>query len=394
MYQAEYLLLAVSILLFLSIIASKASGKLGVPALLLFLILGMLAGSDGIGGIHFNNPHLTQLLGTIALTFILFSGGLDTEWQSIRNVIGCGLLLSTAGVLLTAALLGCAAHYLLHFSWLEGLLLGAIVGSTDAAAVFAVFRARSIKTSKKLKHLIEFESASNDPMAAVLTIGLLRLLTLPHTSLLSLLGLFLMQMILGTLLGLMCGYILPWIINRINLEHGGLYPVFTIAGALFTYSITSLLGGNGFLAAYLAGLVMGNQDYSYKTDLVRFHDGLTWLVQIGMFLILGLLVFPSHLLQVVAKDVAIAAFLILIARPLSVLALTSLSQLQFKEKLLVSWVGLRGGVAIILATFPIVAGLPKAEIIFNLVFFIVLTSMLFQGTSIPWVVKYLKLDKN
>lgn len=393
MFQAEYILLATAVLFFLSIIASKASGRLGVPALLLFLILGMLAGSDGPGGIHFDNPHLAQLLGIIALIFILFSGGLDTEWQSVRSVMGSGLLLSTLGVLITAMLLGSVAYYLLDFSWLEGLLLGAIVASTDAAAVFAVFRARSVRLSKKLKHLIEFESASNDPMAIILTIGLIRLLTLPDTSMLSLLGLFFVQMVLGTILGLAMGYMLPWMIQRINLEQEGLYPVFTIAGALLIYSVTSLLGGNGFLAVYLAGLVTGNQEFPHKKDLIRFHDGLTWLMQIGMFLTLGLLVFPSKLLQVAGVDILIALFLMLVARPVSIFALTCFSQLQFKEKLLVSWVGLRGAVPIILATFPLVAGIAKAETIFNLVFFIVLTSMLFQGTSIPWIAKYLKLDK-
>jgi cell volume regulation protein A len=393
MFQPEYILLATSVLFFLSIIASKASGKMGVPALLLFLILGMLAGSDGFGGIYFDNPHLAQLLGVIALIFILFSGGMDTEWHSVRSVIGSGILLSTLGVLLTAALLGCAARYLLHFSWLEGLLLGAIVASTDAAAVFAVFRARSIRLTKKLKHLIEFESASNDPMAIILTIGLIRLLTLPDTSILSLLGLFLMQMTIGILFGLVMGYMIPWTIQRINLEYEGLYPVYTIAGALFTYSVTSLLGGNGFLAVYLAGLVMSNQNYLHKMELIRFHDGLTWLMQIGMFLTLGLLVFPSKLLQVAGVDVLMALFLMLIARPVSVFALTCLSELRFKEKLLVSWVGLRGAVPIILATFPLVAGIPKAEVMFNLVFFIVLVSMLLQGTSISWVAKLLKLDK-
>lgn len=393
MLQTHYVLLVTSILFFLSIIASKASGKLGVPALLLFLILGMLAGSDGIGGIQFDDPHIAQMLGVIALIFILFSGGLDTEWKSIRCIIGSGLLLSTLGVLLTAALVGVAAHYFKHLSWLASLLLGSIVASTDAAAVFAIFRSRSIRLSKKLKYLIEFESASNDPMAIILTIGFVRLLTLPSTTMLSLCGLFLTQMILGTVFGLIMGYLVPWAIERINLEYEGLYPVFTIAGALFTYSITSAFDGNGFLAVYLAGLLMGNQNFIQKKEIMHFHDALTWLMQIGMFLTLGLLVFPSTLLNVAGVDILVALFLLFIARPISVFTFTCFSQLQFKEKLLVSWVGLRGAVPIILATFPLVAGIPAARDIFNLVFFIVLVSMVFQGSSISWAAKYLKLDK-
>ncbi|HLD16131.1 MAG TPA: potassium/proton antiporter [Coxiellaceae bacterium] len=393
MLHTEYISLVASILFFLSILASKASSKLGVPALLLFLVIGMLAGSEGIGGIHFDNPHIAQFVGSIALVFILFSGGLDTQWQSIRHVLVNGLLLSTFGVIMSALLLGWAAHYLLHFTWLESLLLGSIVASTDAATVFAIFRARSVKITEKLKHLIEFESASNDPMAIILTIGFIRFLTLPHTSLLPLLGMFFMQMILGTVFGLALGYSIFWMIQRINLEYEGLYPVFTIASALFIYSMTALLGGNGFLSVYLAGLVLGNQAFARKKELISFHNGLTWLMQIGMFLTLGLLVFPSTLLQVAGVDILVAAFLMFVARPVSVFALTSFSsQLQFKEKLLVSWVGLRGAVPIILATFPLVAGIAKAEVIFNLVFFIVLTSMFIQGGSLSLVAKYLKLE--
>lgn len=392
-FSNEYILIITSILFFLSIFASKASGKMGVPALLLFLILGMLSGSEGIGGIHFDNPHIAQFLGTIALTLILFSGGLDTEWHTIRTVLVSGLLLSTLGVLMTAFLLGLIAHFILGFPWLEGLLIGAIVSSTDAPTVFTVFKARSITISKKLKNLLEFESASNDPTAIILTIGVVQVLTNPEASYISLSEMLFSQIALGGLAGFFMGKALPWSLQRLNLEYRGLYPVFTIAGALFTYSATALIGGNGFLAVYITGLLMGNQEFFHKKEIILFHDGLTWLMQIGMFLTLGLLVFPLKLLEVVGPDILVAVSLIIFARPISVFAVTSMSKMKWREQALVSWVGLRGAVPIILATFPLVAEVPNSEEIFNLVFFIVLISMLLQGTSIPWVTRFLKLDK-
>lgn len=392
-FTNEYILIITSILFFLSIFASKASGKMGIPALLLFLILGMMAGSEGIGGIYFADLHIAQFLGMIALIFILFSGGLDTDWQSLRSVFASGVLLSTLGVLMTAFLLALISHFILGFPWLEGLLIGAIVSSTDAPTVFTVFRARHMNVSKKLKHLLEFESASNDPMAIVMTVGIMQAINFPDASYFSLSGMIFSQIALGALLGFIMGYVLPWGIQRIDLEYKGLYPVFTIAGALFTYSTTALLGGNGFLAVYLAGLLMGKQEFFHKKELTLFHDGLTWLMQIGIFLTLGLLVFPSKLLQVAGPDILVAISLIVLARPISVFTLTSMSRLNWREQLLVSWIGLRGAVPIILATFPLVAGIPNSEAIFNLVFFIVLISMLLQGTAIPWITRLLKLDK-
>lgn len=392
-FSIEHILIVASTLFFLSILASKASGRMGVPALLLFLIIGMLSGSEGIGGIHFDNPHVAQSLGKVALIFILFSGGLDTEWQSVRKVLVSGLILSTLGVLMTAFLLGLITHFMLGFPWLEGLLIGAIISSTDAPTVFTVFKTRSVKIQKKLKDLLEFESASNDPMAIILTVGILQAITFPDVSYASLTGTLIAQIALGSLVGFFMGNALPWCLERLNLEYKGLYPVFTIAGALFAYSAAELLGGNGFLAVYITGLLMGNKDFFYKKELILFHDGLTWLMQIGMFLTLGLLVFPLNLLQVVGPDILVAISLIVLARPLSVFALTSLDKMNWREQVFVSWVGLRGAVPIILATFPLVAQIPNSEEIFNLVFFIVLTSMLIQGTSIPWIAKFLKLDK-
>lgn len=391
MLHPEYLLLITSLLFLLSIIASKTSGMLGIPALLLFLVLGMLAGSDGIGGIYFDNPHLAQFMGIIALVFILFSGGLDTQWSDIRPIVGLGLILSTFGVLLTALLLGTAAHYLLQFSWLNSFLLGAIVASTDAPSVFSIFRAKRINMPNKLKYLIEFESASNDPMAVFLTIGIIQLITSPNASLFSLVIMFCTQMLLGGVAGLMLGYLASFCAQKLNLEYQGLYPVFTIASALFIYSATSLVHGNGFLAVYIAGLVIANRPLPHKSEILQFHDGLTWLMQIAMFLTLGLLVFPSKLVHVAGVDILVAAFLMFVARPVTVFIFTAFSSLQFKEKALLSWVGLRGAVPIILAIFPLVAGINQAETIFNLVFFIVLSSMLIQGSTISWAAKLLKI---
>lgn len=392
MISIEYILLGVSILLLLSVIASQATGRLGVPALLLFLAIGMLAGSDGPGGIYFDDPWLAQSLGVAALAFILFSGGLDTRWEDVRPVLWQGMVLSTLGVLITAILVGWFATTALDFSWLEGLLLGAVVASTDAAAVFSVLRSRNVSLKGRLKPLLELESGSNDPMAVYLTIGFTQILSQPTASMIDLVPLFLQQMTLGAVLGYGIGKAMVWVINRVRLEYEGLYPVLTVSLVLLAYAATAALGGNGFLAVYLAGLVMSHSEFIHKRSLMRFHDGLAWLVQIAMFLTLGLLVFPSRLVPIIGIGLLASVFLMFLARPLSVFACLLFSRMNFREKVLVSWVGLRGAVPIILATFPLLAGIPKADTIFNLVFFIVLTSALLQGTLIPQVARWLKVD--
>jgi cell volume regulation protein A len=392
MVPIEYILVAASILLLLSIIASKTSGRVGVPALLFFLIIGMLAGSEGLGGIYFDDPWLAQSLGVLALTLILFSGGLDTEWRIVRPVLWKGIALSTLGVLGTALIVGWFSSLILKFSLLEGLLLGAIVSSTDAAAVFAVLRSKKVSLKGGLKPLLELESGSNDPMAVFLTIGFIHLLTRPNASIVDFIPMFLSQMILGSALGYGIGRLAILAVNRIKLDYEGLYPVLTLSLVLLTYGATTFLGGNGFLAVYIAGLVMGQTDFVHKRSLTRFHDGLAWLMQIIMFLTLGLQVFPSRLIPIAGSALLVSAFLMFVARPVGVFAILSFSKLNLREKTMVSWVGLRGAVPIILATFPLLAKLPNAEIIFNLVFFIVLTSVLLQGTSIPLVAKWLKLD--
>jgi potassium/hydrogen antiporter len=388
----ESVLLGVSVLLFLSVLASKASAKLGVPALLLFILIGMFAGSEGPGGIEFDYPRLAQSVGVVALVFILFAGGLDTEWASVRPILWHGIALSTVGVGLTAVSVAWFAVRILEFSLLEGLLLGSIVSSTDAAAVFAVLRSKNVSLKNPLKPLLEFESGSNDPMAVFLTIGFVSLLTNKDASLLDLLPMFLLQMPVGALLGWIMGKGMVLAINNFRLEYDGLYPVLSLSLVLFTYGITDALGGNGFLAAYLAGLIMGNSSFVHKASLIRFHDGLAWLMQITMFLALGLQVFPSRIVPVIGIGLVVSLFLMLIARPLSVFLTLAFTRLSVKEKTLISWVGLRGAVPIILGTFPLVAGVPKADMIFNMVFFIVLTSVLLQGTSLPLVARWLGLE--
>ena len=389
----EYLLLGASGLLLLSVIASKASGRLGVPVLLLFLIIGMLAGSDGPGGIHFDNPWLAQSLGVVALAFILFAGGMDTDWRTVRPVLWKGLALSTLGVAITGGLVGWFATVALNLSWIEGLLVGAIVSSTDAAAVFAVMRSRYVSLRGPLKPLLELESGSNDPMAVFLTIGLISLITGASTSVIDLFPMFVRQMALGAAIGYGIGKVMVVLVNRLRLAYDGLYPVLTLSLVLLTYSGSAWLGGNGFLAVYLAGLVMGNSDFIHKRSLTCFHDGLAWLMQIAMFLTLGLQVFPAQLVPVAGTGLLLALFLMVCARPLAVFVTLAFTSFSLREKTMVAWVGLRGAAPIILATFPLLAGIPQANMIFHLVFFIVLTSVLLQGTSIPLVARWLKVDE-
>ena len=391
-YSIEYILFGVSVLLLVSIFAGKAAARLRVPALLIFLLVGMIAGSEGPGGVEFEDAWAAQLLGVLALAFIIFSGGLHSSWGRVAPVLWPGISLSTVGVFLTAILVGLFAHIILGFSLLTGLLLGAIVSSTDAAAVFSVMSSSGTKLKGSLKDLLEFESASNDPMAVILTLGFVHLITNPAASYWSMFYLLIMQMALGLLIGYGMGRAIIFMVNRLRLDYEGLYPVLTLSLVLFTYGATAAVGGSGFLAVYIAGLIMGGSEFVNKKSLTRFHDALAWLLQITMFLILGLLVFPSKLVPVIFGGIVTSLFLIFIARPLGVFLSLPFGRTKLNEKIFISWVGLRGAVPIILATFPLLAGVPNADLIFNLVFFIVITSVLLQGTTIPAVAKWLGLD--
>jgi len=388
----EITLLWVSLLILISIFSSKLSDKFAVPALLLFLVIGMLAGSEGPGKIYFDDLSLAKTIGTVALIFIIFSGGIDTNWKDIRPVVLPGFLLATAGVFLTALVVGSFAVFILKFSLLEGLLLGSIVSSTDAAAVFSILRSRHISLKSPLKPLLELESGSNDPMAVFLTLSFVSMLTTNNMSTASLVPRFVLDMGGGALVGYAMAKMSVGLISRIKLEYDGLYPVLTVSLVLLAYSIASILKCNGFLAVYLAGLVIGKHEFLNKKMIMRFHDGLAWLMQIVMFLTLGLLVFPSHLFAVMGSALMLAIVLMVFARPVSVLLCLLPFRMNFGKKAMVAWVGLRGAVPIVLATFPLLAGIPQADTIFNVVFFVVLTSVLIQGTSIPFVSRILNVS--
>ncbi len=382
-------LLVVALLLLISIYSSKLSLKYGVPALLIFLGIGMIFGTDGLSVVDFSDYQLAQSLGIVALIYILFSGGLDTRWTKVRPIVTQGILLSTVGVLISALIVGYFVMLILGVSLIEGVLLGAIISSTDAAAVFSVLRSRAIGFKYRLRELIEFESGTNDPMAIFLTIGLIQYIITPDMSWVDFITLFLMQMGIGLVAGLLFGKAITWLINRANLGYDGLYPVLALSFVPLIYSVTDLLGGSGFLAVYLAGLVMGNSIFVHQRSLMNFFDGIGWLMQICMFLVLGLLVVPSQIPAIALNGLLIALVLIVIARPVSVFAGTLFMGMKTRAKLMVSWVGLRGAVPIIMATFPLVYGLEVAELFFSVVFFVVITSVLIQGTTIPIVAKWL-----
>jgi cell volume regulation protein A len=388
----EYLLLGGSVLLLFSIIASKISDRFGVPALLLFLAIGMIAGSEGLGGIYFDDPWLAKSIGVVALIFIIFSGGLDTNWKDTKSIVWPGVVLSTLGVLLTAIITGFFAVCLLKFSFLEGMLLGSIVSSTDAAAVFAILRSKRISLRSPLKPLLEFESGSNDPMAVFLTIGFISLLAEKSTNVAYLIPKFILDMGMGAIVGYLMAKFVIFFINHLKLEYEGLYLGLMISLVLLIYTIAILLKGNGFLAVYIAGLMLGRAEFPGKKMTLKFHDGLAWLMQIVMFVTLGLLVFPSRIVPLIGVGVLLTVLLMVIARPLSVMLCLLPFKMGIRKKIMIAWVGLRGSVPIILATFPFMAGIPQADIYFNIVFFVVIASVFIQGTSIPFVSKILNLD--
>jgi cell volume regulation protein A len=388
----ENILLIGSVLLGLSIVAGKTSYRLGVPTLILFVIVGMLAGSEGFGGINFDDPAIARFIGIVALNLILFSGGLETRWEVIKPVFWHGLTLSTLGVFLTALSVGVFVWAITDFTFYEGLLLGAIVSSTDASAVFSILRSKNIGLKKNIRASLELESGSNDPMAYFLTIAVMGLITSENHSALSVIPLFIKQVIIGTAVGLLTGKLGKELINRIELDFSGLYPVMVIALMFFTFSFTDFLGGNGFLAIYLSAVYLGNQYLIHKKTIMQVFDGLAWLMQIVLFLTLGLLVFPSQIIPVLGLGLLVSAFLMFIARPLSVFVSLLPFRLKSKTITFISWVGLRGAVPIVFATYPLLAGIEKSHMIFNLVFFISLTSVLLQGTTLRHAAKWLHVS--
>ncbi|MFC6616918.1 potassium/proton antiporter [Deinococcus radiophilus] len=380
--QTELLLLILGVLLLVSLVVGRVGGRLGVPGLLLFLGVGMLAGTDGLG-IEFSNYALAQGLGTLALCFILFQGGLSTDWKETRPVVGRGLVLATLGVLITAGIMALFGHYVLGLPWLIAWLLGAIVSSTDASAVFSVLKERQLGLQGEIAPLLEFESGGNDPMAVFLTVGILTLIAQPELGPLSIVPLFVKQMLIGAVLGFVLGRAALTVLRKLPLQFEGLYPVLTIALALMIFSGTALAGGSGFLAIYIAGVLLGNSAFAHKRSLISFHDGLSWLMQVLMFLTLGLLVNPHELLPNAGSAVLAALTLVFLARPAAVFLSLLPFRMPLPQTAMIAWVGLRGAVPIVLATFPLLAGVPYAQELFNVVFFMVLVSVLLQGTTLP-----------
>jgi potassium/hydrogen antiporter len=382
LFLIDHLILFGSGLLLIGILSSKFSARLGLPVLVLFLVLGMLAGEEGIGGIEFEDFAIAHAIGTLALAIILFDGGLRTPLRSVRGAWKPALVLSTLGVAVTAAVTGIAATWILGLSLLEGLLLGSIVASTDAAAVFSILGSKGLHLSRRLAATLEVESGSNDPMAVLLTIGIIELLLGRNGPGWGLAFFLVVQIGLGFLVGLLVGRLGSALINRIELDAAGLYPVLTAVIGLIAFGLSAALGGSGFLSVYIAGIVLGNSRLVFQRGTLLLHDGFAWISQMVMFIMLGLLSFPSQVLAVAPEGLLVAAVLILLARPLMIVVTMLPFRFSARELAFLSWAGLKGAVPIILATYPLIFGVPEGMLMFNLVFFVVLVSAVSQGWSL------------
>jgi cell volume regulation protein A len=387
-HDAELILIA-GVLLAAGIVGALLADRVRIPGLLLFLGLGMLAGSEGIGGLDFSNTELARTLGTIALVLILFEGGLTSGWPEIRPVLGTAASLATIGTLATALLAGLAAKLIFGFTLLEGLIVGAAIAATDSAAIFAVLRNSTLE--KRLARSLEGESGMNDPVALLLVIGFIEWIQKPGYGALDMAGLLALKLSVGIVVGLALGWLATRVLERVELPSEGLYPVATIAVAGLGYGVSELIGGSGLLAVYLAALALGSANLPGKRIVVTFHEGVGWIAQIALFILLGLLVFPSSLDDVALKGLALSAVLILLARPIATFLATALSGFGVREKLMLGWAGLRGATPIWLATFPVVAGVRSGEQEFAIVFFVVVTSTLIQGASFEPLAKRLGL---
>ncbi len=395
------ILLIGAVLLMAGILIQKPGYRFGIPALLLFLVVGMIFGCDGLG-VQFDDVRGAQFVGMVSLSIILFAGGLGTRIKDIKPILSPGIVLSTVGVLLTTAITGIFVWWIsglswtsIHFALLPSMLLAATMSSTDSASVFGILGAQKMNLKHNLRPTLELESGSNDPMAYLITTMLVDVLvTGDSVTVVSLLRIFLVQFVLGALLGFAFGRLGVWMLNRLNLDNRALYPIMAVAICFLTFSLTDTLGGNGYLAIYVTGIVIGNEKVSFRRETITFFDGLSWLCQIVMFLMLGLLVNPLEMWQVAGMALLIGLFMIVVARPISVFfSLIPFSNIPFKGKVFISWVGLRGAVPILFATYPVVAGLEDHHTIFNIVFFITILSLLVQGTTITSMAQYLKLSE-
>lgn len=386
------ILMIFGLMLAFSVAFGRPLERLGVPVVLLFMIMGVLAGSEGIGGIAFTDYELAYRLGTLALVLILFDGGLNTSLAVIKRAVVPASVLATVGVIATAGLTALGAR-LLGMGWMEALLLGAIVSSTDAATVFAVLRGGKLHLKERVGTTLELESGINDPMAVLMTAMLVEAFTSSAPSIWRLLIEVPVQLVMGTAIGLAIGMGGRWFINRLTLSTVGLYPVMTISLALLAFGVATLCQGSGFLAVYVAGVVLGNGPLPYRSGLARVHDAIAWLCQIGMFGMLGLLVFPSQLVTVWGTGLAIALFLAFVARPLAVAICLLPLRMPRKEIGYIGWVGLRGAVPIVLATYPMIGGVPEADRLFHIVFFVVVVNAFIPGSTVRLATRLGKMDR-
>jgi cell volume regulation protein A len=377
-HDAELILVAGG-LLAAGIVGALLADRVRIPGLLLFLGLGMLAGSEGIGGIHFDDAELARTLGTIALILILFEGGLTAGWSEIRPVLGTAASLATVGTVVTAVIAGLAAKWIFDLSTLEGMLVGAAIAATDSAAIFAVLRRSTLE--KRLARSLEGESGMNDPVALLLVIGFIEWIQQPDYGIADMAGLLALKLVLGAAIGLAIGRLAVAAMDKVRLPTDGIYPVATIAIAGLAYGLAEVAHGSGLLATYLTALALGSGSIPARRTIVAFHEGVGWVAQIGLFILLGLLIFPSTLGDVAFEGLALSAVLILVARPLAAFAATLLSPLNLRERAMLGWAGLRGATPIWLATFPVVAGVGTGQELFSIVFFVVVTSTLVQGAS-------------
>ncbi|KEZ88169.1 potassium transporter Trk [Clostridium sulfidigenes] len=383
------LMIICGLVLLICITSSKVLYKFGVPMLLIFIILGMLFGSDGVVGIYFDNYELTRELCSFGLVFIMFYGGFGTNWKEAKPVARESILMSTFGVIITSGLTGLFCYFVLKTSLLEGLLIGSIVGSTDAASVFSILRSQKLNLKGEIASILEVESGSNDPIAYMLTLIVLTLMNNGGIS--SIVPIVIGQIIFGILIGVILSKLTVYIMRNANFEVDGFYTIFITAIAILSYALSEWVGGNGYLSVYIAGIVIGNSKIPHKRSLVHFFDGVSWIMQIMLFFVLGLLAFPSELPSVIGSSILISIFMIIIARPIATFGVLSWFKIPFKQQLFVSWVGLRGAASIVFAIYAITSGIPLENDIFHIIFFIALLSVAIQGTLIPKVARKLDL---